>query len=139
MLSQHADESYVLELLKHGASGLGYLLKERVGDRDKQCTHSSRRTAAARSSTPSWSTLSSADVNSTNTPPLADLTARELDVLQEMAQGRSNAAIAERLYLSESSIEKHVSMIFSKLGLTDEPHSHRRVAAVVAYLNAARS
>ena len=65
---------------------------------------------------------------------LADLTDRELDVLRAMARGLSNGAIAAELFLSESSIEKHVSAIFSKLDLSEEPQLHRRVAAVVAYL-----
>lgn len=70
---------------------------------------------------------------------LAALTDRERDVLGLMAQGRTNAAIAQELHLSESSIEKYASSLFSKLGLSDERHVHRRVAAVLAYLQDQRS
>jgi DNA-binding NarL/FixJ family response regulator len=66
--------------------------------------------------------------------PVNSLTPRELDVLQKMAEGKTNAAIGSDLSLSESSVEKHVYTIFSKLELTEEPHVHRRVAAVLAYL-----
>jgi DNA-binding NarL/FixJ family response regulator len=69
--------------------------------------------------------------------PIARLTSREVDVLRGMAQGRSNAAIAESLFLSASAVEKHVSSIFAKLGLTEERHVHRRVAAVLAFLEEA--
>src|ERR1700681_4011235 len=68
--------------------------------------------------------------------PLADLTPREMDVLREMAEGRTNAAIAARLSVSESAVEKHGNAIFSKLGLSEEKQVHRRVAAVLAFLRA---
>ena len=66
--------------------------------------------------------------------PVSRLTPRELDVLREMAQGKANAGAAQALFLSESAIEKHVNSIFGKLGLSQEPQLHRRVAAVLAYL-----
>jgi len=69
--------------------------------------------------------------------PVSSLTPRELEVLREMAQGKTNAAIGEHLSLSESSVEKHVYTIFSKLELTEEPQVHRRVAAVLTYLREA--
>lgn len=134
VLSQHADEGYVVELLRDGTAGYGYLLKERVGDRD-ELVRALRETAAG------GSVIDPVLVDAlvrrrrmAEASPLADLTPRELEVLREMAQGRSNTAIASRLALSESSIEKYTSVIFSKLGLAEEPHVHRRVAAVVAFL-----
>ncbi|CAN5214869.1 response regulator [soil metagenome] len=134
VLSQHADEGYVVELLRDETAGYGYLLKERVGDRG-ELVRALRETAAG------GSVIDPVLVDAlvrrrrmAEASPLADLTPRELEVLREMAQGRSNAAIASRLALSESSIEKYTSVIFSKLGLAEEPHVHRRVAAVVAFL-----
>jgi DNA-binding NarL/FixJ family response regulator len=138
VLSQHAEAGYVLDLVRHGADGLGYLLKERIGDRD-QLVHALRETA--RGGSVIDPVLVDALVGRRRleqTSGLADLTERELDVLRAMAQGMSNAAVAARLFLSESSIEKHVSAIFSKLGLAEEPRLHRRVAAVVTYLRAER-
>ena len=139
VLSQHAEAGYVLDLVRHGADGLGYLLKERIGDRE-QLVHALRETA--RGGSVIDSVLVDALVGRRRleqTSGLADLTDRELEVLRAMAQGMSNAAVAATLYLSESSIEKHVSAIFAKLGLAEEPRLHRRVAAVVAYLRAADS
>ncbi len=129
VLSQHADESYAFELLKNGTEGLAYLLKDRVGDLDELlralhavCTGGSainalvqRRTRRERSG-------------------LEELTPREVDVMREMAQGKSNAGIAAALVLSESAVEKHVSSICRKLGRPGEDGMHRRVAAVLAFL-----
>ena len=139
VLSQHAEAGYVLDLLQHGSDGLGYLLKERIGDRE-QLVHALRETA--RGGSVIDPVLVDALVGRRRleqTSGLADLTDRELAVLRAMAQGQSNSAIAAGLYLSESSIEKHVSSIFAKLGLAEEPQVHRRVAAVVTYLRAAGS
>lgn len=138
VLSQHADEAYAFELFQHGADGLGYLLKERIGDRE-QLVHALRETHRGGSVidpiiVDALVGRRRLDVAS----PLADFTGRELDILNLMAQGRSNGAICQELSLSESSVEKHVSAIFAKLGLFEEPHVHRRVAAVVAYLEASR-
>lgn len=134
VLSQHADEGYVLDLLSDGAEGLGYLLKERVGDRD-QLVNALRETAQG------GSVIDPVLVDALvgrrrldEASRIARLTQRELHVLSEMAQGRSNPAIAASLSLSQSSIEKHVNAIFTKLGLSEEPHIHRRVTAVVTYL-----
>jgi DNA-binding NarL/FixJ family response regulator len=137
VLSQHAEAGYVVDLVRHGADGLGYLLKERIGDRD-QLVHALRETA--RGGSVIDPVLVDALVGRRRleeSSGLADLTERELDVLRAMAQGMSNAGVAASLYLSESSIEKHVSAIFAKLGLAEESRLHRRVAAVVAYLRAA--
>jgi DNA-binding NarL/FixJ family response regulator len=136
VLSQHAEAGYVLDLLQHGADGLGYLLKERIGDRD-QLVGALRETARG------GSVIDPALIDALvgrrrleRASGLAELTDRELDVLRSMAQGLSNAAVAQALFLSESSIEKYVSSIFAKLGLGEEPQLHRRVAAVVTYLRA---
>lgn len=134
VLSQHADEGYVIELLRDGTDGYGYLLKERVGDRS-ELLRALRETA--RGGSVIDPTLIAALVGRRRgeaRSPLADLTPRELDVLRLMAEGRTNAAIAHELSLSESSIEKHITVIFSKLALEEEPQLHRRVAAVVTFL-----
>jgi DNA-binding NarL/FixJ family response regulator len=137
VLSQHADESYVLELMKHGVAGLAYLLKERIGDLD-QLLQALYETS--RGGTVIDPLLLEELVGRRSSPvsSLGDLTDREHLVLREMARGKSNVAIAKALSLSPSSIEKHISSIFVKLGLTEEAHVHRRVAAVVAYLKASR-
>ena len=136
VLSQHAEAGYVLDLVRHGADGLAYLLKERIGDRD-QLFLALRETA--RGGSVIDPVLVDALVGRRRleqSSGLAELTDRELDVLRAMAQGLSNPAIAAGLFLSESSVEKHIGAIFGKLGLTEEPGLHRRVAAVVAYLRA---
>ncbi|MGH2429108.1 MAG: response regulator [Candidatus Limnocylindria bacterium] len=138
ILSQHADEGYVIELLRDGSAGYGYLLKERVGDRD-ELVRALRETSAGGSVVDP--VLVEALVRrriAASESPLRDLTPRELDVLREMAEGKSNAAIAASLSLSESSIEKYTNVIFSKLGLGEEPALHRRVTAVIAFLREQR-
>ena len=134
ILSQYADESYAFELFRDGTAGLAYLLKDRVGD--LQHLLSALREVAAGGSVidPLVVEALVARRARLRESPLAKLTARELDVLREMAQGRGNAGIAARLTLSESSVEKHVNAIFSKLGLSGEQAIHRRVAAVLTFL-----
>jgi DNA-binding NarL/FixJ family response regulator len=134
VLSQFADETYAFELLKRGAAGLAYLLKDRVGDLD-------RLLHALREVVDGGSVVDPQVVEALVTrrariveSALAQLTPRELDVLREMAQGRANAAIAQALSLSESAVGKHVNSIFAKLGLSSEVQLHRRVAAVLTYL-----
>jgi DNA-binding NarL/FixJ family response regulator len=137
VLSQHADAAYAFQLLKDGTAGLAYLLKERVGDLD-ELLRALRETIAGRSvidpvvveALLAWQSRLSHS-------PLATLTTRETDVLREMAQGKTNAAVAESLSVSESAVEKYGNAIFSKLGLSEEPQVHRRVAAVLAFLRAA--
>jgi DNA-binding NarL/FixJ family response regulator len=133
VLSQYSDARYGLGLLEYGAEGRAYLLKERVADPaelraaidvvarggsliDPEMVHA-LMSAAGRGDS-----------------PLAQLTARESEVLAQMAQGKSNAAIAETLVLSKRAVEKHVGAIFLRLGLTDEEVVSRRVAAVLLYL-----
>jgi DNA-binding NarL/FixJ family response regulator len=134
VLSQYAEATYALELLRDGSGGLAYLLKERVGDPDQLV-------AAVREVACGGSVIDPDVIGALvagNAQPgrsaLVHLTDRERDVLEQMAQGRTNAAIAGALHLSESSIEKYATSIFAKLHLTDEPQTHRRVAAVLAFL-----
>jgi len=133
VLSQHLEEDYALELFRHGTSGLAYLLKERVGDLD-QLLHAIREVRAGRSVIDP--DVVEALIASRMRPRLDahGLTPRELDVLAQMAQGRTNGAIAAELHLSESGVEKHINAIFTKLGVREEPQQHSRVRAVLTYL-----
>jgi DNA-binding NarL/FixJ family response regulator len=134
VLSQYAEAAYALELLGEGSAGLAYLLKERVGD-PMQLLHAVREVAGGGSVIdPDVVAALVAHGAKTEASPLAELTEREREVLEQMAQGRTNAGIAAQLHLSSSSVEKYSGAIFAKLHLTDEPQVHRRVAAVLAYL-----
>jgi DNA-binding NarL/FixJ family response regulator len=134
VLSQHADEAYAFQLLKDGTAGLAYLLKERVGD-TVELLRALRETIAGRSVIdPAVVEALLASRSRQAHSPLSALTPRETDVLREMAQGKTNAAVAESLSVSESAVEKYANAIFSKLGLSEEPQVHRRVAAVLAFL-----
>ncbi|MEP6808088.1 MAG: response regulator transcription factor [Chloroflexota bacterium] len=134
VLSQHSDAAYAEELLKNGTDGLGYLLKSRIGELD-QLLHALREVAAGRSVVDSGVVERLIDHRSKQAQsPLRLLSERELDVLREMAEGKSNSSIAGSLHLSESSVEKYVNSIFSKLSLSEERLLSRRVAAVLAYL-----
>ena len=135
LLSQHADASFALRLLEGGSGGRAYLLKERVGDVG-ELTSAIHRVAEGGSVIDP--TVVEQLVSATQGPrssPLRTLTPRELEVLSEMAQGKSNAAIAGTLFLSERAIEKHTNSIFSKLNLTEERDLNRRVKAVLVYLH----
>jgi DNA-binding NarL/FixJ family response regulator len=134
ILSQYADESYAFELFRNGTAGLAYLLKDRVGDLQQLL-------AALREVVNGGSVIDPQVVDALVTrrvrlreSPLARLTPRELEVLREMAQGRGNTGIAQNLSLSESSVEKYVNAIFTKLDLSGEQLVHRRVAAVLTFL-----
>src|SRR5437016_1578716 len=134
VLSQHADEAYAFQLFQAGTAGLAYLLKERVGDLD-ELLRAVREVVAGRSVVdPLVVEALLAHRARLAQSPLSSLTPRELDVLREMAKGKTNQAIAQALVLSESAVEKHVNAIFSKLGLSEEPQVHRRVAAVLTFL-----
>jgi DNA-binding NarL/FixJ family response regulator len=134
VLSQYSDASYALHLFRHGASGLAYLLKDRVGDYE-ELVHALREVIAGRSVVdPEIVDRLVTGRARAAASPMHRLTPRELDVLRAMAAGCSNAAIADELHLSESAIEKHISSVFQKLDLPPETTVHRRVAAVVAYL-----
>lgn len=135
VLSQYNDPSYARLLLEDGVAGVGYLLKERVGDPIRLIA--AVQEVASGGSVVDPEVVASLVARTDRDPesPTALLTDRERDVLGGMAEGRTNAAIAEQLHLSVSSIEKYSSSIFSKLGLFDEPDTHRRVAAVLTYLD----
>nr|WP_285752314.1 response regulator transcription factor [Lentzea sp. NBRC 105346] len=136
VLSQHTDESYAFALLCNGTAGLAYLLKDRLGDLE-DLVRALREVARGGSFIdPLVVEALVARRTRAAASPLGSLTARELDVLREMAQGKTNTGIERALHLSSSTVEKHVNSIFSKLGLADEP-VHRRVAAVLAFLRSA--
>ena len=139
VLSQHSDELYAYELLKDGTSGLAYLLKERVSDLDA-LVRTLREVAGG------GSVIDPKVVEALlgrrarqEESALGTLSPRELEVLGKMAEGRTNPVIARALFMSESTVEKHVSAIFSKLGLSEEKEIDRRVAAVLAFLREADS
>jgi DNA-binding NarL/FixJ family response regulator len=138
ILSHHADEAYAFELLKEGSAGLAYLLKDRVAE-PEELLRALRETCAGRSVIDSEVVEALIAARAAQaTSPLRELTERELDVLREMATGRSNAAIGRRLHLSDSAVEKYAASIFAKMGLSEEPDVHRRVAAVLAFLDSSR-
>lgn len=132
VLSQYNDATYAMDLLRSGTAGMAYLLKERIGD--PRTLIGAVETVASGGSQIDPDVVASLVHAGRSSSPLAALSDRERHVLGLMAQGHTNAAIAQELHLSESSIEKYASSLFSKLGLSDERHVHRRVAAVLAYL-----
>jgi DNA-binding NarL/FixJ family response regulator len=134
VLSQYLDEDYVFALLGDGAQGLGYLLKDRITDGDSFVDAVRRVAAGDAALDPEVVSHLLGSKNSGG--PLDQLTERERTVLGEMAEGRSNQAIAARLFLSDRAVERHVTAIFSKLALTATPENHRRVLAVLTYLRA---
>ena len=134
VLSQYANASYVLALLDGGTARRAYLLKERVKDLEQLA--SAIRTVADGGSVIDPKVVEELVANDARgeDSPLAELTPRERDVLREMAEGKTNAAIAEALFLTERSVEKVIHSIFLKLGLTWETAVHKRVKAVILYL-----
>ena len=134
VLSQYAEEEYAYELLKDGAAGLGYLLKERVSDLDEVVRALNEVSKGGSVLDPRVvEALVSAKERMAHSP-LAAVTDREREVLALMAQGKNNASIAKALFLTERAVEKHINSLFHKLGLTEEPDVHRRVMAVLAFL-----
>jgi DNA-binding NarL/FixJ family response regulator/class 3 adenylate cyclase len=132
VLSQYVEPAYAMSLLGESAEGVGYLLKDRVSDVE-EFTSAVRRVAQG------GSVLDPAVVSQLvgrrrKADPLDELTPREREVLELMAEGRSNQAIGQRLFITLRAVEKHVTSIFSKLGLTATPADHRRVLAVLALL-----
>jgi DNA-binding NarL/FixJ family response regulator len=134
VLSQYAEEEYAYELLRDGAAGLGYLLKERVSDIE-EVARALREVAAG------GSVLDPTVVEGLvgrrareERSPLKHLTEREREVLGLMAEGKNNAGIARSLFLTERAVEKHINSLFHKLGLSEEPDIHRRVMAVLTFL-----
>jgi DNA-binding NarL/FixJ family response regulator len=134
ILSQHVNARYALELLSAGTDGIGYMLKERVSDLEEL-------TASVNRIGHRGSVLDPAVVGELvgrrrhADNPLEHLTEREREVLALIAEGRSNHAIAERLFVTDHTIEKHVKNIFGTLCLPQSPDDHRRVLAVITYLN----
>jgi DNA-binding NarL/FixJ family response regulator len=133
VLSQHIDEGYAVELLQGSAEGVGYLLKDRVADVDA-FTDALRRVGDG-GSVLDPEVVAQLLGRRRADDPLDRLTPREREVLGQMAQGRSNNAIARALVVTERAIEKHVTSIFSKLGLSAAEDGHRRVLAVLTYLD----
>lgn len=134
VLSQYATPTYALALLESGSEGRSYLLKERIQDVEQLA--SAIRAVAEGGSVIDPKVVEALVGENTRAEesPLSQLTPRERDVLHEMAIGKSNAAIGEALFLTESSVEKVIHSIFHKLGLTWEPSIHKRVKAVILYL-----
>jgi DNA-binding NarL/FixJ family response regulator len=132
VLSQYVEATYAMELLSESAEGVGYLLKDRVSDVGEFA-------AAVRRVGEGGSALDPAIVSQLvgrrrRDDPIDQLTPREREVLEHMAQGRSNQGIADQLVVTERAIEKHVTSIFGKLRLPHAPEDHRRVLAVLTYL-----
>src|SRR5439155_1050542 len=134
VLSQYAEEEYAYELLKEGAAGLGYLLKERVADVEELVRALTEVAKGGSVLDPKVVEALVARKDRMAHSALAQLTEREREVLGLMAEGKNNAAIAKSLFLTERAIEKHINSLFHKLGLTEETEVHRRVMAVLAFL-----
>jgi DNA-binding NarL/FixJ family response regulator len=130
VLSQYVEERYATELLSDRPRGVGYLLKDRVADLADFLDALQRVADGGSALDPEVV----AQLLARSRNPLAPLTARERDVLGLMAEGRSNAAIASALVVSDGAVEKHISSIFAKLGLAPADRDHRRVLAVLRYL-----
>jgi len=137
VLSQHVEQLYARELLADGAGGVGYLLKDRVFDAE-QFTDAVRRVAAGGTAMDPQVIQQLLARRSAEDRPLERLTPREREVLELMAQGRTNAAIASRLVVTERAVAKHTANIFAKLGLEVSDDDNRRVLAVLAYLDHGR-
>ena len=137
VLSQYVESEYALQLLEKGAAGRAYLLKERVSD-VHQLVDAIKEVAAGGSVIdPKVVEALVAARSAAADSPLATLTPRESEVLEQLAQGKNNAAIAAALFLTERAVEKHINSIFSKLQLSEEKEIHRRVKAALLYLGKA--
>ena len=134
VLSQYIEEGYALELLSENAEGVGYLLKDRVADVER-FTDSVRRVGEGGSALDP-EVVAQLLGRRRREDPLAELSPREREVLELMAEGRSNHAIAEQMVVTERAVEKHVTSIFGKLKLPPTAEDHRRVLAVLRYLRA---
>jgi DNA-binding NarL/FixJ family response regulator len=136
VLSQYVEEDYAFELLQDGVAGLGYLLKERVSEIEElvRALHEVARGGSALDPKVVDGLLRRRSSQASS--PLLGLTEREREVLQEMATGRSNAAIGKALFMSDRAVEKHITSVFQKLGLSEEGEINRRVSAVVTFLQA---
>jgi DNA-binding NarL/FixJ family response regulator len=134
VLSSYAEPGLAMELLGESVEGLGYMLKDRVHDLDEFAA--AVRRVAAGGSAIDPSIVSMLLRRDRDPDPLAVMTPRELEVLSLMAEGRTNQAIAERLAVTERAVQKHITSIFQRLGLGASDDDHRRVLAVLAFLNA---
>jgi DNA-binding NarL/FixJ family response regulator len=132
VLSQHVEPTYAMELLAESAEGVGYLLKDRVADID-EFTAAVRRVAEGGSALDP-SLVTELVGRRRERDPVEELTPREREVLELMAEGRSNQAIGELLFVTPRAVEKHITNIFAKLGLPPASEDHRRVLAVLAFL-----
>ena len=131
VLSQHVEPLYARELLTDRAGGVGYLLKDRVSDVEQFVGAVQQVAAGGTAFDPEVVAQLLA-----RRPPLAGLTARELDVLRHIAEGRSNAAVAARLFITEKVVSKHINNIFAKLQMPPSEDDNRRVLAVLMFLDA---
>lgn len=132
VISQYVEQTYAVELLADGGAGVGYLLKDRVAD-PAEFVDAVRRVAGGGTAMDP-EVVAQLVARRGPASPLASLTPREHEVLGLMAEGRSNAAIAQTLVVTDGAVEKHISSIFGKLGLAQADGGHRRVLAVLAYL-----
>jgi DNA-binding NarL/FixJ family response regulator len=137
VLSQFYEERYAVDLIGDRAEGVGYLLKERVGDVDAFIDAVGRVAAGGTALDPE--VVGRMLGRRQQDRPIASLTPREREVLAAMAEGMSNSGIAAALFVTDAAVEKHVTSIFSKLGLTPTPTEHRRVLAVLTYLRSAEA
>jgi DNA-binding NarL/FixJ family response regulator len=135
VLSQHVQPAYAVDLLSCGTERIGYMLKDRVSNLD-ELTSSVRRVADGGSVLDPSVVAQLVEQRRRRDDPFEQLTERERDVLSLMAEGRTNKAIAERLHISEHTVEKYVSSIFVTLQLPASAEDHRRVIAVVRFLDA---
>ncbi len=132
VVSQYVEQTYAVELLADGGGGIGYLLKERIAD-PADFVDAVRRVAAGGTAMDP-EVVAQLVARRGRGSAVSELTPRELEVLELMAEGRSNAAIADALVVTEGAVEKHISNIFGKLGLAPSDTAHRRVLAVLAFL-----
>jgi len=132
ILSQYVEQTYAAELLADGSGGVGYLLKDRVADPDEFVAAVRRVAEGGTALDPE--AVAQLFARRRGHAPMDELTPREAEVLGLMAEGRSNAAIARELVVTEGAVEKHISSILGKLGLPKSEDDHRRVLAVLAYL-----
>jgi DNA-binding NarL/FixJ family response regulator len=135
ILSQYCEERYAVDLIGDRAEGVGYLLKERVGDVEAFIEAVGRVASGGSALDPEVVSR----MLGRRSHPLAELTPREGDVLAAMAEGKSNMGIAKELFVTEAAVEKHVTSIFQKLGLGPTMTEHRRVLAVLTYVRSASS
>jgi DNA-binding NarL/FixJ family response regulator len=135
VLSHHTEAAFAMRLLAEGSDGTGYLLKDRVADLE-DFADAVRRVARGGTVVDPAVVAQLVDAKRLQPDPLDELTDREREVLALMAEGRSNQAIADRLFVTSKTVEAHIASIFSKLELVPAPDDHRRVLAVLAYLEA---